>query len=714
MGYEYPASPRGQERDEFHGVTVADPYRWLEETDSPETRNWIAAQNALTFSHLKSLPTRSVLKERLTALWNYERFELPTEEAGRYFFSRNDGLQNQAVLYWSDGLDGEAKPLLDPNRLSADGTVALSGYSVSGDGRLLAYGLSKAGSDWVTWRIRNVDTGEDLPDTVEWSKFSGASWRSDNSGFFYSAYDPPSKGEEYEEANFYQKLYFHRLGSPQSDDELIFEDREHKEWGFGSSVTDDGDYLMISVWRGTEERNLLFVKRLSDGKVFPLVSEWRFDYRVVDNIGERFFILTDDNAPKRRLIAVDLDKPETRTTVVTEREDVLESASLLGDTFYVTYLRDARSAVERFGLDGSPLGEVDLPGLGSVTGFGGKRNATETFYEFNSFAQPDVIYRLDLEKGESEVWKQANVDIDTERYITEQVFFESSDGTRIPMFITRDKSIALDGQRPTYLYGYGGFNISLTPKFLPEWVAWLELGGILAIPNLRGGGEYGREWHEAGTLENKQNVFDDFIAAAEFLKTEGYTSSERLAIAGRSNGGLLIGAVITQRPDLVAAALPAVGVMDMLRYHRFTIGWAWMSDYGDPANPEHFRALHAYSPLHNTREGTAYPATMVTTSDHDDRVVPAHSYKFAAAVQHAQSGPAPVLIRIETQAGHGAGIPTQKKIEEIADSYAFLVHHLDYDQDALRALSALDSSASKTISDETRAADPSTRPRASR
>lgn len=712
--YDYPASPRGEDRDDFHGVTVADPYRWLEETDSAKTRSWIEAQNALTFAHLEALPTRGPLEQRLTALWNYERFELPKVEGERYFFSRNDGLQNQAVLYWADRLDGEAKTLLDPNRLSADGTVALSGYSVSGDGRLLAYGLSEAGSDWVTWRVRNVETGEDLPDTIQWSKFSGASWLADHSGFFYSAYDPPSEGAEYEEANYYQKLYLHRLGTPQSDDELIFEDREHKEWGFAAAVTDDGDYLVISVWRGTEERNLLLVKRLSDGEVLPLISEWQFDYRLVGNIGERFYVLTDDNAPRRRLIAIDLSKPETRTTVVAEQEDVLESASLLGDAFYVTYLRDARSAVERFGLDGSSLGEVDLPSLGSVVGFNGKRNATETFYQFRSFAQPDVIYRLDLENGESKVWKQAKVSFDPERYVTEQVFFESADGTRIPMFITRDKAIALDAQRPTYLYGYGGFNISLTPRFLPEWVAWLELGGILAIPNLRGGGEYGREWHEAGILEKKQNVFDDFIAAAEFLKAEGYTSTERLAIAGRSNGGLLIGAVITQRPDLVAAALPAVGVMDMLRYHRFTIGWAWMSDYGDPANPDHFRALHAYSPVHNARQGTAYPATMVTTADHDDRVVPAHSYKFAAAVQYAQGGPDPVLIRIETQAGHGAGIPTQKKIEEAADSYAFLIHHLNYDQDALRAFSALDSDASKEIGSRTGGADRSARHRSSR
>lgn len=686
VSLEYPPSKRGDTQDTFHGVVVADPYRWLEDNDSEATKSWIETQNTFTDAHLTTLPTRAGLKKRLTELWNYERFSLPVKKGNRYFFSRNDGLQQQSVLYWSETVNGEPKVLLDPNALSDDGTVALSGYAISDDGKLLAYGLSDGGSDWVTWHVREVDTGSDRPDVIRWSKFSGASWLPDGSGFFYSAYDPPKEGDELDGANYYQKLYFHRLGGAQDADEVVFENPNEKTWGFSGGVTDDGDYLVVSVWRGTESKNLLYVKHLDSGQITELVSEWKYSYGVVVNQGPTFYLQTDDEAPLRRVIAVDLDDPSSPREVIAERDDVLQGVTLFGDTFYAMYLRDASSVVERYSLDGERLDPFPLSGLVSAGGFGGERDAKETFYSESSFAKPPTIYRLDLSTGESEVWRQPKVAFDPEAFVTEQVFYQSADGTRIPMFITRARDVELDGERPTYLYGYGGFNISLVPSYSPAWVAWLELGGLVAVPNIRGGGEYGREWHEAGTLTQKQNVFDDFIAAAEFLKREGYTRTERLAIAGGSNGGLLVGAVITQRPDLVAAATPAVGVMDMVRYMKFTIGWAWASDYGDPEDPELFRALYAYSPVHNAKEGRSYPATLVTTADHDDRVVPAHSFKFTAALQHAQAGPKPVMIRVETRAGHGGGMPTDKVIEERSDRYAFLVHHLGYDDQALAHL----------------------------
>ncbi len=682
-----PVTHRGDVVERYHGEEVADPYRWLEDLDSEDTRAWVRDQNAATFAHLESLPTRELLRVRIAELWNYERYGLPVERGGRYFFSKNDGLQNQSVLYWTTSLDARPQVLLDPNSLSNDGTVSLSRYSLSHDGKKLAYGLSVSGSDWITWHVRDVDRGEDTDDRLEWSKFSGASWAHDDTGFYYSRYDAPKDGEEYEGANFHQKLYFHRLGTTQSEDELIFEDRDHPEWGFSGSVTDDGDYLVISVWRGTEEKNLLFVKRLSDGLVVPLVDQWTFDYRVIDNIGERFYLLTDDGASLRRIVCADLSSPSALLEVLPNSEHVLQGASIFGETIYAVYLEDAHASIRRFGLTGEPVGAFDLPGLGSVAGFGGERDAEETFFTFESFGQPSTVYRLDLKSGEASVWKQPEVSFDPKRFETEQVFYTSKDGTRIPMFISKARETELDGERPTYLYGYGGFNVSLTPSFSPALVAWFELGGLLAIPNLRGGGEYGRDWHEAGTLTRKQNVFDDFVAAAEWLKQNGYSRTERLAISGRSNGGLLVGATVTQRPDLVAAALPGVGVMDMLRYDQFTIGWAWRSDYGDPRDLEHYRALRAYSPVHNTNADTDYPATLVITADHDDRVVPAHSYKFTAALQHANAGARPVLIRIETKAGHGAGVPTEKKIAEVADSYAFLLHHLGYDEEVLARLS---------------------------
>lgn len=677
MTFNYPQARQSDCSDTYHGKTIRDPYRWLEDPDSDETRAWIEAENEITFGFLNEIKDRDRIKSRLTQLWNYEKFGIPFKQGDRYFYFKNDGLQNQNVLYVLDDLDGEPRVLLDPNGLSEDGTTALAGYDISPDGRLMAYAFSESGSDWKTWYVRNVETGEDYPDQVKWSKFSGASWTHDNQGFYYSAYDPPNEATQYEDVNYYQKLYYHRLNTPQSDDILVYERRDRKEWGFSGFVTDCGRYLIISVWRGTEPKNLVFYQDLqtADAPIVELISDWEARYDFIDNDGTLFWFTTDLDAPRYRLIAIDVANGERRE-VIPEADDVLQSISVLNHQFVVEYLQDARSQVKRFDLNGQFLSDVELPGIGSVGGFGGKKEDTETFYAFTSFTTPTTIYRYDLTSGESTVFRQPNVDFNPDEYETTQVFYHSQDGTRVPMFITHKKGLTRDGNNPTYLYGYGGFNISLTPTFSVSQLVWLELGGVLAIPNLRGGGEYGEAWHQAGTKQNKQNVFDDFIAAAEWLIEEKYTNSQKLAIGGGSNGGLLVGACMTQRPDLFAAALPAVGVLDMLRFHKFTIGWAWCSDYGSPDNPEEFEALYAYSPLHNLKAGTAYPATMIITADHDDRVVPAHSFKFAAALQAADAGDNPLLIRIETKAGHGAGKPTTKQIEEVADKWAFLTRVL--------------------------------------
>ena len=675
---KYPETKRGDVVDDYHGTKVADPYRWLEEPDSAETKAWVVEQNKVTQSFLNEIPDRAVLKERLTKLWNYVRYGTPSVRKGRYFFSRNDGLQNQAVLYVADALDAEPRVLLDPNKLSAEGTVALTGTELSDDGELLAYGLAKAGSDWQEWRVRDVDTGKDRDDLVQWVKFSGASWLQDGSGFYYSRYDEPKAGEQLTGQNFYQKLYFHKLGTPQSDDKLIYERADQKEWGFGGGVTDDGHYLIISVWRGTDPKNQVFYRDLTvkDAPVVELLTGFDADYSFIANIGTTFYFRTDLDAPRYRVIAIDIHKPAEKREVIPEQTGVLEGVSLFGDRFFATYMLDARNEVREFALDGALRRNIELPGIGSVGGFGGRRDATETFFSFTGFTTPTIIYRYDLTTDKSSVFRKADVDFKPEDYETKQVFYESKDKTRVPMFITHKKGLKLDGSNPTILYGYGGFNISLTPGFAAGRIAWLEQGGVLAIPNLRGGGEYGREWHEAGMIEKKQNVFDDFIAAAEFLIKEGYTRPDKLAISGGSNGGLLVGACVTQRPDLFGAAVPDVGVMDMLRFHKFTIGWAWTKEYGSSDDAEQFQVLHKYSPLHNLKSGTKYPAVMVTTADHDDRVVPAHSFKFAAALQAAQGGEAPTLIRIETSAGHGAGTPTTKQIEKLADTYAFLTRVL--------------------------------------
>ena len=686
---DYPDTKKGDTVDTYHGVQVPDPYRWLEDDNSAETKAWVEAQNKVTFGFLEQIPQRAMIRERLTKLWNYERFSTPSKEGGRYFFRRNSGLQNQSVLYVAEALDAEPRLLFDPNALSADGTVALAGFRISDDGKLMAYGLAKRGSDWQEWRVREVETGKDRDDLLEWVKFSRASWAKDGSGFYYSRYAPPKEGEALRGLNEFQKLYFHKLGTPQSDDVLIYERRDHKDWGFHGEVTEDGRYLVVTITKGTDPKVRVYYRDLADaaGKVIPLLDDFDADYDFITNDGPIFFFKTDLEAPLSRVIAIDVTKPGRANwrEIIPQSEDVLRGVHFVNEQFICNYLHDAHSRVRILAWDGkSPraklVREVELPGIGSAGGFEGKRTDTETFYSFTSFTVPTTIFRLDLAEEKSTVFREPKVDFDLASYETKQVFLRSKDGTRVPMFITHRRGVKLDGTNPTLLYGYGGFNSPSTPAFDIERLVWMEMGGVYAVANLRGGGEYGAPWHLAGTKGNKQNVFDDFIAAAEWLTKNGYTSPGKLAIQGRSNGGLLVGAAMTQRPELFAAALPAVGVLDMLRFHKFTIGWAWKSDYGSSEDADEFRALFAYSPLHRLKTGTRYPATLITTGDHDDRVVPAHSFKFAARLQECQAadGP-PVLIRIETKAGHGAGKPIAKEIEEEADQMAFLVRVLGID-----------------------------------
>ncbi len=679
-GLKYPETRKVVHVDDYHGTKVADPYRWLEDDYAPETKAWVEAQNKVTFAYLGSIPQRDRIKVRLTELWNYERYGVPFKEAGRYFYTKNDGLQNQSVLYTMDALDSPARVLLDPNKFSGDGTISLAGIAISDDGNLMAYGTSSGGTDWQEWHVREIASGQDRPDLIQWVKTSGASWTKDGKGFFYSRYDEPASTNKLKGVNYFQKLYYHKLGTPQSEDVLIYHRADQKEWGFSGRVTDDGHYLIISVWQGTDTRNRLFYKDLqtADSKVVELLNDFDADYTFIDNVGTKFYFRTDLDAPRGRVIAIDVAKPERSNwkEVIAQSSNRLESVNLVNNQFVADYLKDAHSEIQVFSLDGKSVRQVDLPGIGSASGFGGKREDTETFYAFTSFTQPTTIFRYDMQTGKSQVFREPKVKFNPADYETKQVFYRSKDGTRVPMFITHKKGTQQNGRNPTLLYGYGGFDISLTPAFSVGTLVWLEMGGVFAQPSLRGGGEYGKEWHDAGTKLKKQNVFDDFIAAAEWLIANKYTSREKLAIAGGSNGGLLVGACLNQRPDLFRAALPAVGVMDMLRFHKFTRGWAWTSDYGSPDDAKEFKALYAYSPYHNLKVGTAYPATLVTTADHDDRVVPAHSFKYAAALQAAHSGPHPVLIRIETRAGHGAGKPTSKVIEETADKWAFLVREL--------------------------------------
>ena len=681
--FKYPEARKGKQLDDFHGTAVADPYRWLEDPDSPDSRRWIEAENKVTFKFLDTIPQRAAIHTRLKELWDYERYGVPFKEQARYFFSKNSGLQNQSVIYTTDSFAKTPRELINPNTLSKDGTVALSGSAVSDNAKLFAYGLATAGSDWQQWKVRDVATGKDQADDLDWIKFSGASWMKDGSGFFYSRYDEPKGADKLRAQVYKQKLFFHQLGTPQGQDKLVYERPDHKDWLFSGEVTEDGHYLIIDVSQGTDPKNRIFYQDLTkpEAKVVELLPDGDAAYSFIGNEGSIFWFRTNLNASLGRIIAIDTTQPlpAKPRELVAESVDKLEGVSLVGGRFVAQYLKDAHSLVKLFQLDGSPDGEIALPGLGSAGGFTGKHADRETFYSFTSFTTPTTIYRYDFDAHKSEALFTPKVKFNPDDFMTEQVFYTSADGTKVPMFISYKKGLKKDGRNPTYLYGYGGFDISLTPSFNPANLVWMEMGGIYAVPNLRGGGEYGEKWHEAGMKHEKQNVFNDFIAAAQYLIDNKYTSTPKLAIGGGSNGGLLVGACLTQRPDLFGAATPAVGVMDMLRFQNFTIGWAWASDYGRSDNAEDFPFLYAYSPLQHIAPGTKYPATLITTADHDDRVVPAHSFKFAATLQAAQAGSAPVLIRIETKAGHGAGKPTTKIIDEITDRWAFLVKVLEMD-----------------------------------
>jgi prolyl oligopeptidase len=681
----YPPTRKDDVVDDFHGTKVADPYRWLEDVDSAETRAWVEAENRVTFAYLEEIPERERIRKRLTALWDYPKYGAPFKKGGRYFFFKNSGLQNQSVLYMQTSLTDEPKVLLDPNRFSADGTVALSILAFAEDGRRVVYGTSGSGSDWQEFRVRDVDTQRDRSDQLQWIKFSTAAWTHDGAGFFYSRYPQPAAGADpLLEMNHNQKVYYHKLGTEQSADRLVYERPDHPDWGFSVEVSADGRYAVYTVWLGTDRRNRVYYQDLADarhprvdGPVVPLLDAFDAAYGFLGNDGPVFYFQTDHGAPRGRIIAIDTRHPEGEwRELVPQGADVIEGSQIVHDTFVVRYLHDAFSQLKLFALDGKPAGEIALPTLGSIVQVTGERDHDEMFYAFTSFVYPTTIFRHDFSTGCSSVFKSPEIAFDPSGYETVQVFYRSKDGTRLPMFLTYRKGLRRDGSNPTYLYGYGGFNVNMTPGFSIGVLAWLEMGGIFAQAVLRGGAEYGEEWHQAGMLDRKQNVFDDFVAAAEYLIASGYTSPPKLAIGGGSNGGLLVGAVVNQRPDLFGASLPAVGVMDMLRFHKFTIGWAWVTEYGSADTAGHFPFLYRYSPLHNLRAGTHYPATLITTADHDDRVVPGHSFKYAAALQAAQGGPAPVLIRIETKAGHGAGKPTAKVIEEQTDRWAFLVRTL--------------------------------------
>lgn len=680
---KYPETKKVDVAEDYHGTRVNDPYRWLEDQNGAETAAWVKTENAVTFPYLNALPERDKIKKRITDLWNYARFSTPFKEGGQYFFNRNTGLQNQSVLFVQKSLKESARVLLDPNTLSADGTIALSSTAVSPDGRLLGYGTATSGSDWNEFHVRDIATAKDREDIIKWVKFSGMSWTKDGRGFTYSRYPEQDDAEKLKGALSNQKLYYHEVGTPQSKDRLIYEDPSHPTWFVNGGITEDGRYLLIYIRESSYPKNRLYYIDLKDpqrpdlnGKIVKLIDTPENGHSVVGNDGPILYVMTNKDAPKQKVLAIDTRNPGVWKTIIPESTEPLQFATIAGGRFFAGYLKDAQSAVRIFSMAGKSLGNLELPGIGTLGGFSGKKNSNEVFYSFTSFLYPTTVSRYDVATGRSEVFRKPNINFDPSAYETKQIFYASKDGTRVPMFITHRKGLQLNGQNPTYLYGYGGFNVSLTPGFSVPNLVWLEMGGVYAVPNLRGGGEYGDAWHEAGIKARKQNVFDDFIGAAEYLIKEGYTSPARLALGGGSNGGLLVGAVLTQRPDLFAVAFPDVGVLDMLRYHKFTIGAAWAGDYGRSDKPEDFKYLFAYSPLHNVKPGACYPATLISTADHDDRVVPGHSFKFAATLQPAQSCDRPVLIRIETKAGHGAGTPITKTIEQFADRWAFARYNM--------------------------------------
>lgn len=670
----YPATRKDTTvSDNYFGTKVNDPYRWLEDDQSAETKDWVQKQNIVTFGYLSQVPYREKIRKRLEHIWNYEKYGSPFKEGDKYYFFKNDGLQNQSVLYVQDNPESEPKMLLDPNTFSDDGTTSLQELDFSKDGRHLAYSISKGGSDWRTIFVKDLQSGQMLPDQIEWAKFTNIAWKGD--GFYYTRFPETTEGAKLTATNKFGAVYFHKLGTQQKDDLLVYNDKANPDRSFGAATTDDERFLCVSGWESTSG-NMLFVKDLSaDKSIFvPIATDFEHDFNVIDNNGDKLIILTNQSAPNQRLILVDPARPKPdhwEILVPEDSADVLQGAAVCGDKIICSYLHHASSALRVFDLQGKFLKEVTLPEIGTVGSISGKRGESQAFFGFTSFLRPTTIYALDMNTLNTRIFKAPKLDFNPDAYTTEQIWYPGKDGTRVPMFITRKKNIARDGTNPTLLYGYGGFNISVTPAFSPSRAALLENNGIYVVANIRGGGEFGEKWHEAGTKCQKQNVFDDFISAAEYLIAGKYTSRERLAIQGGSNGGLLVGACMTQRPDLFGVCFPAVGVLDMLRYHQFTIGYAWATDYGRSDNKDEFPCLYKYSPLHNIKK-TAYPATLITTADHDDRVVPAHSFKFAATLQEYQQGDNPTLIRIETSAGHGAGKPTSKSIEEAADILSFM------------------------------------------
>ena len=672
--FTYPQTSKVDTVDVYFGHQVADPYRWLEDDRSAETEAWVKEQNAVTFSYLETVPFRDKIKNRLTEIWNYPRLTAPWKAGGRYFFARNDGLQNQYVYFMQESLESEPQLFLDPNKLSDDGTVALNTFSVSNDGKYLGYGISRGGSDWREFYVRDIETSKDLADHLKWIKFSGISWFKD--GFFYGRFPAPEQGDELKGENRYSKIYYHKVGTAQDADKLVFEDNEHPDWSFYPGVTDDEKYMIISVMESTSG-NALYFKDLSskNSEIVKVVEDFENDFNVIDHYDGHLWVMTNYQAPKYKVIKIDVNNPARENWIDLIPEDeksVLSNISLVGGKVFANYKKDARSLIKTYDTDGVFLYDVDMPSVGTVSGFGGKPEDEITFYTFQSYTYPSVVYKYDIKNNKSELYSETEIDFEIGNYETKQVFYTSKDGTKVPMFIVHKKGLELDGNNPAWLYGYGGFNASMNPYFDIRRLVWLENGGVFAVANLRGGGEYGEKWHKAGTLMNKQNVFDDFIAAGNFLVDNGYTKPEMLAAQGGSNGGLLIGAVINQAPELFRVAYPQVGVLDMLRYQKFTIGRYWASDYGTSEdNEEMFKYLYAYSPLHNISGDLPYPAVMVTTADHDDRVVPAHSFKYIATLQEFYKGNRPVMIRIETDAGHGAGKPTSKVIEEWTDMYSF-------------------------------------------
>lgn len=679
---EYPETRKTDVTDDYHGTVVPDPYRWLEDDMSEETAQCVQAQNDVTFNYLEKIPFRGAIRDRLEELWNYERMGTPFKEGDYYFYSYNDGLQNQNVIYVTRDINEKGDVFLDPNMLSEDGTVALTNFAVSNDAKYVGYGTASAGSDWNEFFVKEIESGKQLDDHLKWIKFSTISWYKD--GFFYSRYDEP-EGSKLSGVNEHKKLFYHLAGTPQEEDVLIYADAENPMWSFNGTVTEDEKYLVITVYESTSGNGFYCMELgKNDKQIQKIVTDFNNDYILVGNDKNKLFFLTNYQAPMYKLIEVDLSKPtpENWKDIISENPgQVLKSCSMAGGKFIAEYEKDARSVVEVFSRQGEKLYELELPGIGSVAGISSKNRSNEVFYGFTSFNVPAEIYRFDAETKDASLIFRPELDFNTDEYITEQVFYESKDGTKVPMFIVHKKGIEMDGNRPTLLYGYGGFNISYTPSFSVANLIWLENNGVYALANIRGGGEYGEKWHKAGTIFNKQNVFDDFIAAGEYLIDNDYTSSNRLAIFGGSNGGLLVGAVTNQRPDLFAVAMPAVGVMDMLRFHKFTIGKYWVTDYGSSDDPDQFSYIYKYSPLHNILENVEYPAVLVTTADHDDRVVPAHSFKYIATLQEKYEGNNPVMIRIETKAGHGAGKPVSKVLDEYADKWAFAFYNMDFTPD---------------------------------